>query len=235
MSLLNDSLAPITDEVGLFARPLEAVTEALAHWRRALGDEVRVERLSGDLPSLVRAVEPLALPYIRRELLVAAEGGWTAYFNSSIGGTDAAGPTFVLARGIGCMSLRVTSVPNAPPRYGCVRLVVEDGAQLESPYPRRNITCMDDGGRWYFESTGEPFDFEDVSHYRLRRKRDRFTHDMLADYCRALGAPVFDPGFFLDSAVVLHLMPRVPGNQDVDIVRKTLAEVRRDLGIVDMQ
>src|SRR5262245_6910570 len=144
MPLLNDSLAPVTDEVGLFARPLATVAEALAHWRRALGDEVRVERLTGDLPTLVGAIEPLALPYIRRELVVATEGGWTAYFNSSIMGTDAAGPVSVLARGIGCLSLRVTSVPAAPPRGSCVRLVVEDGVDPENPYARRNITCMDD-------------------------------------------------------------------------------------------
>jgi len=52
---------------------------------------------------------------------------------------------------------------------------------------RRSIAALDDGGRWVFEESGERFPFEEVEHYTSRRKRDRFTREMLARYLHHFG------------------------------------------------
>jgi hypothetical protein len=51
---------------------------------------------------------------------------------------------------------------------------------------------MNDGRRWIFEEVGEPFDFEEVERYGLRRKRDQFTPEVLDAYCCALGMRPLD-------------------------------------------
>jgi hypothetical protein len=54
---------------------------------------------------------------------------------------------------------------------------------------RRSIAAVNDGGRWVFHQSGTPYAFEDISRYDERRKRDRFTSDMIAAYLRNLGIP----------------------------------------------
>lgn len=66
---------------------------------------------------------------------------------------------------------------------------------------RRSIAAMNDGGRWVFEESGERFPFEQVARYAERRKRDRFTSEMLRDYLRECGVQLFADEFLrVDSA-----------------------------------
>ena len=65
-----------------------------------------------------------------------------------------------------------------PPEHG--------GAMLGH---RRTICSANDGGRWIFEQSGEPFPFEQTESFSERRKRDRFTSEMLITYLGELGIP----------------------------------------------
>jgi hypothetical protein len=65
---------------------------------------------------------------------------------------------------------------------------------------RRSIAAMDDGGRWIFEERGEPYPFEQVERYSARRKRDRFTGEMLRHYLRHFGVELFTDAFLCVSA-----------------------------------
>lgn len=114
------------------------------------------------------------------------------------------------------MSLRACVTPGNV-RYQGVILAVYDTklAGADQYGYRRSIAAMNDGGRWIFEQSGQPFLFEDISSYNAHRKRDRFTKEMLAAYLDGLGAkPLTDwvlqnggkcSGFLLERAANDHL------------------------------
>lgn len=52
---------------------------------------------------------------------------------------------------------------------------------------RRFVRAFRDDTRWDFYEKGEPLPFENISNYKKRRIRDRFTPEMVFEYCLALG------------------------------------------------
>jgi hypothetical protein len=61
---------------------------------------------------------------------------------------------------------------------------------------RRCVSAMNDGGRWIFEASGEPYPFEDLAKYELRRKQDRFTREMLIRYLEHFSLRPFEDDFY---------------------------------------
>ncbi|PPH59611.1 hypothetical protein C5C93_08425 [Rathayibacter toxicus] len=59
----------------------------------------------------------------------------------------------------------------------------------------RAIELIKDG-RWSLDLSGDPLPFEDLEAYKNRRVAERFTPDMLNDYCAALGLCPFDDDFY---------------------------------------
>ena len=49
---------------------------------------------------------------------------------------------------------------------------------------------MNDGGRWRFWNSGEPFAFEESADYSQLRKSARFNADVLYRYLRHLAVPI---------------------------------------------
>ena len=47
---------------------------------------------------------------------------------------------------------------------------------------RRSLGAANDDDGWEFYESGERYPFEQIERYAERRKRDRFTRDMLRDY-----------------------------------------------------
>ncbi|HSP81688.1 MAG TPA: hypothetical protein VLQ93_24425 [Myxococcaceae bacterium] len=72
----------------------------------------------------------------------------------------------------------------------------------------RAINAANDGGRWVFLQTGEPFPFERLEQYRARRVRDRFTFDMLKEYLHHLGLSPFDEDFYLPAGAPAWLVAK---------------------------
>jgi hypothetical protein len=60
---------------------------------------------------------------------------------------------------------------------------------------RRSIAAANDGGRCVFEESGERHPFEQSDRYAARRKRDRFTPDMLRDYLHHFTVELFADDF----------------------------------------
>ena len=52
---------------------------------------------------------------------------------------------------------------------------------------RRSIAAANDGGRWVFSESGERYPFEQIERYAERRRRDRFTREMLRTYLQHFG------------------------------------------------
>jgi len=259
-TLLGERYAPITSCIGFVrARTSDAVAE-LVRWRKELGNEVDPPEEVGAFPQALLSLQPLVLPFLRRELLVATSGPWTAYFNCAADGTDADSASAVLAERLGCQGLVVACQPHTFPRgrMGAVMFTLNEPVVGAPPGPRRSVVALYDGDRWRFETNGEPLPFEERERYTVRRVRDRFTSDMLERYCQELGVDVFNADFYRSPAVLVSHTPptetraqhlarfpiprgaiRVAPNVDPDellvphdLVSRSLAEAQRYLGIV---
>jgi hypothetical protein len=119
-----------------------------------------------------------------RVALIPLATNWTIYMDNRSIGADPAGVLWAWAAN-GCKSIAALH-KSSPEQYG-VRIVVLD--PIDPPVIRRTISCTRDYKRWEFWMEGEPFEFEDISAYSRRIKRERFTPDMLEYYLLALGVP----------------------------------------------
>ncbi|HEX8698356.1 MAG TPA: hypothetical protein VF815_05935 [Myxococcaceae bacterium] len=146
---------------------------------------------------------PLSGEETQRRLFIPTHSAWTAYVSNQWTGTDAASPMSTMARRLSIRGLRVVAVPHTlrkdgSGRYGAVMLEMYGPKQPGklTNYVRA-LGASNDGGRWVFDESGEPFAFEQVEKYQERRVRDRFTFEMLKDYLRHLGLSPFEEDFYL--------------------------------------
>ncbi|WNG43884.1 hypothetical protein F0U60_07085 [Archangium minus] len=84
-----------------------------------------------------------------------------------------------MAETLGCRGMRVVAVPHTlrqdKGRYGTVIFELYGPQQTDWLNYLRTIYAMNDGGRWVFGQSGEPFPFEKLEQYQARKVRDRFT------------------------------------------------------------
>lgn len=226
--LLDDRLSPTTTRIGFLRLTLPQAAHGLAAWLRTLYPQVTVTEVSGDLESLVHRLEPLVLGAAPKDLLLRTRGEWTAYLDNSALGTDPIGLIGYLSEELRCDGLAIDAQPHQPPRRN-------GGMQFELFGPERGeflntvraVSVTADGNKWRFVAFGEVQPFERTEAYAARRIRDRFTVDMLAEYCAALGIRPFDEDFYDGSGVLVDSkMPLPRGIQTM-----TLTEARRRLGI----
>jgi hypothetical protein len=206
--LLDDRWAPVTSELGFLELGAEQAAQAFATWQRGLeassGFTLEVLPVTGTLEQVLSSLLPLTSgERQRRYLFIPTRSAWTAYVNSVWTGTDAASPMRYMARRLSIRCLRVVAVPHTlrkhqGGRYGAVMLDVfgpEQPGKLNNYV--RALEVANDGGRWVFVQSGEPFPFEQVEQYQARRVRDRFTFEMLKDYLRHLGLAPFEEDFYM--------------------------------------
>lgn len=230
--LLDDRYAPITSSIGFIKLPLDEAAEALAAWLRSLAAPVSVEPVAEPFPASLCRLLPLEIGTSSRELLVAHEGGWTAYFNCSASGTDPIGPMGYLAEVNRCDSVAIDVVPHRTrpdgrvERYGGVQFQLFGPHQTAYINYVRGIAAVHDGSRWQFITTGTPQPFERPEAYRARRIPDRFTSDLLAEYCAALGFRPLEPAAYGEARLV-RSHPRTPNG----IAEISLQQAQRNLGI----
>jgi hypothetical protein len=224
--LFDNQFAPITFS------PLVTVIDALSEWRKTLFAEVTTISLTKELPEALPQLEPLTLPPTT-ELLVATDSAWTAYFDNAANGGDPFGPISFLAETIKCCGLTVTCIPNTlsgqfgdkKGTYGAISFA------LFAPEPRewlnceRSVSAMNDGGRWRFDTVGIPQVFEDLKQYQAKRIKDRFTSDMLEQYCEALRIRLFGEKFYTADSLLISTR-----RASLNVVR-TLAEARDLIGL----
>lgn len=179
---------PVTQDYGLISSDLDRVFNASKELYADAGLRISSKSLVAPLQDCLSRLEPLS-PAPHKELYLATTFGWTAYFSNGCRGSDPSLPMKQLSYALGTMALRVCTVPETA-RYPAVILEVYDTRQAgadEWGY-RRSIAAANDGGRWVFEQSGDPFPFEETHQYTQKRKRDRFTKRMLDSYLRGLGA-----------------------------------------------
>jgi hypothetical protein len=180
---------PVTYDFGLVKSEIDVVT---ATWVKMYADGGVPDptiSVSGSLNDCLGRLEPLSYPPTK-ELFLSTTFGWTAFFRNSPRGSDPFLPMSKLSRALGVTALRACVTPASALYQGVILEVYDrpDAGADEYGY-RRSIAALNDGGRWVFTQSGTPFDFEDSTQYGARRKRDRFTPDMLFSYLKALGIP----------------------------------------------
>ena len=123
---------------------------------------------------------------------------WVGCFQNGIQGSDPFPAMSYLARQMGVLAMRVCSSPDGA-MYPATIWEVYAPESLGGHPPlgyRRSIVCMNDGDHWVFEESGDRFSFEQVHRYSEKRKKDRFTRDMLHEYLRDFGIEPFSDAFF---------------------------------------
>jgi hypothetical protein len=232
--LLDDRWAPVTSEIGFLETRAEHAVRAFAAWHEGLmrprGITVEVQPVSGSLEQVISSLLPITHPERQRYLFLPTRSPWTAYLDNGWGGTDASSAMGAMARRVECRSLRVVAVPHTyrkgQGRYGAVMLEMY-GPHLNAQHNNdvRALGASNDGGRWVFDQSGEPFLFEKVERYQERKVRDRFTFEMLKDYLRHLGLSPFEEDFYLPEGAPAWLVQKTgtftPNQRDY-----TLEEVR---------
>jgi hypothetical protein len=237
--LLEDRWAPVTSTMGFLEWEAEPAAQAFATWYRGLltsqGSTIEVLPVSGTLEQVLSRLLPLSGGETLRRLFIPTRSAWTAYVENGWTGTDAASPMRVMAARLSIRSLRVVAVPHTlrkdgGGRYGAVMLDVfgpdQPGKILNY---LRSIYAANDGGRWVFGHSGEPFAFEQVEKYQERRVRDRFTFEMLKDYLRHLGLSPFEEDFYLPAGSPAWLVqktgPFTPGGKEYTLEEARAARV----------
>ena len=235
ITLLSDRLAPVTSSIGLLQMPLSDAAQALAEWRRDLHGSVRVVEVSGDLPTLIRYLDPLTLRVRPRELVVSVgDGEWTAYFDFGLNGGDPVSVIGHLTRTLRTQGVAVHAVPHTygtgletPGRFGAVQFELFGPLMTEFLNYVRTVSVTYDGNRWRFDANGTVQDFEDTKRYAARRIRDRFTSEDLVRSCASLGLRPFDEDFYRPVGVLIESPVTPPPGATV----LPLMEAQRHLGI----
>lgn len=214
--LLNDCWAPVTSEMGFLENSAEQAAQAFASWQRGLmtprGISVGLHSLSGSLEQMLVRIPPLNNAERRRHLFIPTRSAWTAYVDNGWNGTDASSAMGYMAEALGCRGLRVVAVPHTlrkkSGRYGAVILEVYGPRQATGRNDLRTLYAANDGGRWVFGQSGEPFPFEKAEQYKASRVRDRFTFDLLKEYLLHLGLSPFEEDFYLPQGAAAWLVEK---------------------------
>ena len=185
---------PTTEAVGLFEIPVRALADWLRE-RLGLGWKMHATTAT----SLKEAIELVSarteMPRELRHLLLPLDG-WTVLLNDSTHGTDVGLIPMHAARVLGCRAIRAVAAPGGEGRYRATILeVYSPNASEREDRLQRFVFAVDDGGKWRFGESGDPFPFEVVQRYSKPRVRDRFTPSMLVGYLQALGVPNAAPDF----------------------------------------
>ena len=214
--LLEDRWAPTTSEMGFLEANAEHAARAFAAWQGGLlaprGMSVGVHQVSGPLEQALSALLPLTSPEALRHLFIPTRSPWTGYVENARGGTDAASAMSYMAETLGCRGMRVVAVPHTlrkdKGRYGAVMFELYGPQETDWLNYLRTLYAANDGGRWVFGQSGEPFPFEKLEQYQARRVRDRFTFDMLKEYLHHLGLTPFEEDFYLPQGAPAWLVER---------------------------
>jgi hypothetical protein len=198
--MIIDDWEPVTSDMGLIQAPLGRLRAAFLEWQAGLGQVHEEWQIKSGLADALERLAPLSAGEKRR-LFIETRSGWTAQFQSGIQGSDPFPVMSLFAQKLGVLAMRICSAPlskmypatiwevYAPPHLG--------GGTLGY---RRSVCAANDGGRWIFEASGEPYPFEELDKYELGRKRDRFTREMLIRYLEHFSLRPFEDEFYVVDA-----------------------------------
>jgi hypothetical protein len=195
--------ARFTQGLGLVDTSMARVHAALKTYRLGGPGEWRLISDTSDLHESLRFLSTLTFPATRHVLVATCRGG-TAFVNNCRDGSDYADYTYSLPRHLNCRFARVVSRQARFWTDGVNRERLQYEARIFALFDLngqviRTVACLDDGGRWRFETSGEPHPVEAEFPYSARRKSDRFSDKNLRDLADEIGLSVPDAGDFVNA------------------------------------
>lgn len=160
--------------------PFDSVASAFKRELIRLKMRIAEERTITTGNDLRMFLAPLMKPPMRYAL-VDSGGPWIGLLPNDAFGDGWNSIAQVLS---GRLNTRATFICGGPEATGGAQLFI-----FRSGETQRSIQCFLDGKRWFFHQTGDPLPFEDVSRYRLARKKDRFDPQLVRTYAAQLGVP----------------------------------------------
>lgn len=190
VDILLGAYRPMTDHIGFVNAPLDKVVSFCNAWLCPQGRDPAEEfRASFD-----EAMQRM-LPPDRKILLIECKSGWTSLFGDTVS---------YISEELHCRGVEATYIEDTynPKMYegemGSVQLQVFEQHPTDSHYYGRSISVTNDEGRWGLHLGGDPLPFEDVTRYKARRVRDRFTKEMLIEYLQGFGIDAYNRSFYTD-------------------------------------
>lgn len=218
--LLDDRYAPLTSSVGFFEASVEDVVRVL----HVYGPRILTPLLSwmiarreihGSFPDVLYHLEPLSGLGSCRELVLATNSPWTAYFGNAAGQggaiSDVQGRMWGVCPALKCRGVSATCIPHTyrrqdgreQGRYGLVQFGLYGPERKRPSFNDIRVIAAEGGPGGEFIQGGEVQPFEHPERYTARKVADRFTAEMLEEYCMALGVRYFDPDFYGTDGVLV--------------------------------
>jgi hypothetical protein len=229
--LLNGDFAPVSYSIGFIHRRLEDVAEAALKWQDSILAKQATRTVKGTIRDLLKECEPLTFPETKRLFVETSSAEWTALFLNTADVPSPSSTTAYLCRAMQVDGVCATWVPSTFDENGTQLLHgvtrFEKFAAYDTGYLNyeRVIEVAFEDGRWTFELSGAPQPFEQVDAYRARKSADRFTPQMLLEYCAACGIYPFDETYYSPLGVLME-------SKDTEIYRSGgYQDVQRELRI----
>lgn len=222
---------------GLVQADVTTVADCFLKWQSEIGGKFNFKMKSEPLleshETALLKLFPLVAPISKKYLFLPTINGWTAFFSNAIMGTDAAGPMHILSQRLKTVAIRATACPHTMPEKISKDSHGMYGANILEVYNEmgdiaRSIFAANDGGKWKFGQSGEPFPFEDLLKYQIKNIKDRFTEEMLKKYLSTLAVDVFDDTAFSTNGncgILVHRIDNLPTQKTLTLeqsLKKTM-------------
>lgn len=233
-ALLDNRFAPLTYSWGFLEAPFQQVGDEAVQWTKSIFTKVDILHFKKPLADALSSLEPLITPP-RKKLLLNTQSGWVAYFDNGTDGGDPSSFVGYMSERLKCRGLAVSCIPhtfsgNDKKAKGTHRAVI---FKLYAPEKRdwlnleRSISMVNDYGKWIFETTGTVQPFEKTEKYRARAVKDRFTAELLEQYCADLTVRIFDENTYGPEGILISIGDPLPSG----FAAVSLAEARERLGL----
>jgi len=239
-NLLGNRFAPITFSIGYLEATASELLEEYHRWHAGADMKLPwvITELTGDLSSLLSALEPLTFPSTRT-LFIETQSSWTAVLDNYAGNSRSDNDTDFFCSRIHRRGVAMICDEHfhraAENKQRLVYEQVSFSLYDDHGNQERFIEVMREDERWLFFQRGDPLPFEHTECYSARRVRDRLTPDMVAEYCAAVGIHAFDATFYGPRAILIEerypwwFYLRVP---EFRLRRMSCAEYQRQHGII---
>jgi hypothetical protein len=92
---------------------------------------------------------------------------------------------------------------------------------------KRTIAAHATDGRWTWDQSGVPFDFEHTERYSARRIRDRFDRTLLLEYLERFGISADEDTFYGDGILVRQQVTYETRTESLEEAKAAIVSGRR--------
>jgi hypothetical protein len=190
---------PVTWSIGVVEAPPEAISKVIVPLYFPSSELNGIYHHNDDIEIALMQMAPLGLP-VKYLLIETIDCRTVLFSNIPSGATEL--PTWYAMTKLQVPAYCITNRPNtisADRKSGVYGGRKIENRTITNPYnkePTFGIQVINDAGKWHFYRFGDKLPFENEQAYERFRKMERFTQEMLVQYCTELGIPVYDKKWY---------------------------------------